>query len=204
MEESSCEYGSESRAETVHAGNCFLPLTHFSIELPVAGGEVSKFFLFLGGCIYLYKIYTKEVTLDRFEKLALCYLAVSLLWQILCTVIGVLEYSYYDIIYLEQMDKLRYLLQNLKQTGIHIEEMAAIKTWFLLRFIKDCVLHVFFSYGASLWIYHLYKKYRTDTEKQNALVSHVTVAVSVLCLFLITYSVFETGYLRAASFARIY
>ena len=178
----------------------FLPLTNFRIELPVGGGEVSRLFLFLGGCIYLYKIYTKQVTLDRFEKLALYYLAVSLLWQIICTVIGVLEYDYYDIIYLEQMDKLCYLLYNLKQTGIHVEEMAAIKTWLLLRFIKDCVLYVFFSYGASLWIYHLYKEYKTDTEKQNALVSHVTAAVSVLCLLLITYSVVETGYLQGSKF----
>ena len=136
----------------------FLPLNHFCINLPVAGGVVSRVFLFFGVCIYLYKIFTKKVILDHFEKLALYYLAVTLLWQIICTVIGVLEYSYYDLIYLEQMDKLRYLLQNLEQTGIHVEEMTAIKIWLMLRFIKDCILHMFYSLSNLFTLFKYIKR----------------------------------------------
>ena len=178
----------------------FLPITHFSVSLPLVDRTISLIFVFLGMSISLYKVYKKNIVPDRFEKAAFCFLAVSLLWQVLCTVIGILEYSYYDIIYLEQMEKLRYLLQNLAQTGIRLEELTAIKIWLGLRFVKDCVLNVLFTYGTSLWIYHLYKDYSTDTEKSSALVSHVTAAVSVLCLILITYSVFVTGYLRGSKF----
>ena len=178
----------------------FLPINHYPVDFPIIGGVLSWLFVFSGICIYTYKIYIKKVILDDFEKMAICYMAVYFLWQCLCTVIGILEYNYYDMIYLEQMDKLRYLLQNLRQIGINVPELTAIKVWLGMRFLKDCFLNMFFTYGVSLWIYHMYKDYKTASEKSERVLSHVTLAVSTLCILLISYSVFEVGYLRGSGF----
>lgn len=174
----------------------FIPINHFIVELPIVGGDVSKLFALLGICIYMCKICMKKAELDSFERFALFYLAVYFLWQCLCTTVGILEYEYYDLIYLEQMDKLRYLLQNLRQTGMDINELTAMKVWLWVRFLKDCLFNTLLSYGISIWIYHLYKEYKAKDEKYETLFTHITFAVSVLCLALITYSVFEIGYLR--------
>lgn len=178
----------------------FIPINHFVVEFPIVGGDISKLFALLGVCTYLGKICIKKAALDSFERFALFYLAVYFLWQCLCTTIGILEYEYYDMIYLEQMDKLRYLLQNLRHTGLDIDELTAMKVWLWVRFLKDCISNTLLSYGVSIWIYHLYKEYKTKDEKCETIFSHITFAVSVLCLALITYSVFEVGYLRGNKF----
>ena len=178
----------------------FIPINHFVVEFPIVGGDISKLFALLGVCTYLGKICIKKAALDSFERFALFYLAIYFLWQCLCTTIGILEYEYYDMIYLEQMDKLRYLLQNLRHTGLDINELTAMKVWLWVRFLKDCISNTLLSYGVSIWIYHLYKEYKVKDEKYETLFSHITVAVSVLCLALITYSIFEVGFLRGSKF----
>ena len=119
----------------------FIPINHFIVEFPIVGGDISKLFALLGICIYMCKICMKKAELDSFERFALFYLAVYFLWQCLCTTIGILEYDYYDIIYPEQMDKLRYLLQNLRQTGMDIDDLTAMKVWLWVRFLKDCLFN---------------------------------------------------------------
>ena len=104
------------------------------------------------------------------------------------------------MIYLEQMDKLRYLLQNLHRMGMDINELTAMKVWLWVRFLKDCLSNTLLSYGVSIWIYHLYKEYKAKDEKYETLFSHITFAVSVLCLALIAYSVVEVGFLRGSKF----
>ena len=178
----------------------FIPINHFIVEFPIVGGDISKLFALLGICIYMYKICMKKAELDSFERFALFYLAVYFLWQCLCTTIGILEYEYYDIIYPEQMDKLRYLLQNLRQTGMDIDDLTAMKVWLWVRFLKDCLFNTLLSYGVSIWVYHLYKEYKVKDEKYETLFTHITFAVSVLCLALIAYSVVEVGYLRGNKF----
>lgn len=178
----------------------FIPFNHFIIEFPLVGGDISKLFVLVGVCTYLGKICVKKAVLDSFERFALFYLTVYFLWQCLCTTIGILEYEYYDMIYLEQMDKLRYLLQNLRLIGLDINELTAIKVWLWMRFLKDCISNTLLSYGVSIWIYHLYKEYKAKDEKYETLFSHITFAVSVLCLALIAYSVVEVGYLRGSKF----
>ena len=178
----------------------FIPFNHFIVEFPIVGGDISKLFALVGVCTYLGKICIKKAVLDSFERFAFFYLAVYFLWQCLCTTIGILEYEYYDMIYLEQMDKLRYLLRNLRHTGLDINELTAMKVWLWVRFLKDCISNTLLSYGVSIWIYHLYKEYKAKDEKYETLFSHITFAVSVLCLALIAYSVVEVGFLRGSKF----
>ncbi len=47
----------------------FLPISNFSFELPVVGKVVSRWFIFLGISIYLYRLFINEIQIDKFEKL---------------------------------------------------------------------------------------------------------------------------------------
>ena len=174
----------------------FLPVNHFRIDMPFIGTALSKFFILAGIAVYILKLYVGKLKLTRFEQFAAFYLFVLLLWQCLCTVIGIQEFDYYSLVSLEQMDKLRYFLQTLRDYGLAVTDIAAIKVWLCLRFLKDCLLYVVFSYGVSLWVYHLYHEKATCLETfRTVAFSHLTLSITVLCLIMTTYSIIEIGYL---------
>ena len=178
----------------------FLPINNFSVKLPLVGGAVSKGFIFIGFIVLIYDLFIKKYQLDEFERLCLYYLLACYLWQCLCTIIGIQEYEYNEMLYLEQMDKLRYLLQFLWRNGWSINDISAIKIWLTLRCFKDCAFNVLFSYGIVLWIYHIYKNIQLKSIKISTVITHVITSVSILCVVLISYSIFEIGYLRGNQF----
>ena len=174
----------------------FLPVTHFRIDMPLIGTALSKFFILAGIILSVLKLTVGNLKSTRFERFAFFYLLVFLLWQCLCTVIGIQDFDYYDLVSLDQMDKLRYFIQTLRYNGIPVTDIVAIKVWLCLRFLKDCLLYVIFSYGVSLWVYHLYQdKDRCFKGSRSLAISHFTIAITVLCLIMTVYSIIEVGYL---------
>ena len=174
----------------------FLPINHFRIDMPFIGTALSKFFILAGIALYILKLCVGNLKLTRFDRFSFFYLFVFLLWQCLCTVIGIQEFDYYSLISLDQMDKLRFFIQSLRNNGLPVTDIAAIKVWLCLRFLKDCLLYVLFSYGISLWVYHLYQNKGTSPETSRTIASsHLTLSVTVLCLIMTAYSIIEIGYL---------
>lgn len=174
----------------------FLPINHFRIDIPFIGTVLSKIFILAGMLLYFIKLVNSKQKLNSFERFSFFYLLVFFLWQCLCTVIGIQEFDYYALVSLEQMDKLRYFTQTLQSSGLPVTDVMAIKIWLCLRFLKDCLLYVIFSYGVSLWVFQMYKEEKTHPDAAwTAVLSHLVLAVTVLCLTMTAYSIIEIGYL---------
>ncbi len=176
----------------------FLPINHFRIDFPLISTVLSKLFILAGITLYVLKLVSGKCKLTCFERFAFFYLLVFFLWQCLCTVIGIQEFDYYSLISLDQMDKLRFFVQTLQNNGLSVSDVMAIKVWLCLRFLKDCLLYVIFSYGVSLWVYRLYQKEVCPDTSQSIVFSHLTLAVTILCLIMTAYSIVEIGYLSGS------
>lgn len=178
----------------------FFPITNFRITLPITDKVLSGFFLLIGLAISLYKLFLEQDKLDKFERFSLFYLLAYFVWQCICCIVGVQEYAYYHLINLEQMDKLRVLLQELFRIGINFSDLTAIKAWFILVFIKSCIWNLFLTYSISFWVYHIYTKIKDSRKRIKRIFDDLIMAVTVLCIVLIIYSFFEIGYLRGNQF----
>lgn len=178
----------------------FLPLNHFRISFPIVGSILSYLFLLLGILFFAYKVITGKEKLESDERFFAYFLGVFMLWKCICSILGIYEYNYNHLIWVEQIDKLKYLLQTFYNFGFEIDDIIALKAWIGIRAVKNSILDIFLTYGVSLWVYHIYKHERKKTGKETFFFSHVIFAISVLCMVLIAYSFFETGYLMGSRF----
>lgn len=181
----------------------FLPIIQFRVYIPIAGQVLSNFFCLLGIIIFIYEVIVGNEKLDKHELFFLYYLIVFFLWQCLSGVIGILEYEYYHLICLEQMDKLHNLLQSLHSFGISIRDLTAIKIWLSMQVIKVSLIRLFFTYGISFWIFHIGKNVKNDSNDSktvDVVFSNFVFAISILYMALVSYSVLEMGYLRGNRF----
>ena len=178
----------------------FLPINRFCISIPIVEANIAHLFLLTGELFFVYKVIAgKEKLLDT-ERYFFCFLGVFTLWKCICSVLGIYEYSYYDLIRMDHFGKLNYLLQYLHSFGFEPDKIIAFKIWFGIRSVIMCITDMFLTYGVSAWVYHLYKSGSEEQEKRTLFFSHVLFAVCVLCLALITYSVVEIGYLRGSQY----
>jgi hypothetical protein len=156
--------------------------------LSAIGGHLSYYPIFLGILLWFYEILKKgEIDIN---KKFIRYFSIYILWQIICTIIGLITYKYYNLIDLSQMDKLRVILDWTCRHNIYIEDGCAIKLWLGIRFIKDIVKDNFFYLGVSLWICHLYKN------NWRGAFSDIKKVVVLLVICMCCYSVVEIGFLR--------
>ena len=121
-----------------------MPIDHFRIDFPLIGAVLSKLFILAGIVLYFFKVVNGNRKLTRFERFAIFYLLCFFIWQCLCTVIGIQDFNYYSHVSLNQMDKLRYFIQTLKNSGFPVTDITAIKVWLCLRFLKDFLLYSVF------------------------------------------------------------
>lgn len=121
------------------------------------GASLVSYPLFLGIMVGLVNMY-KARQWYIIPKKYCSFITLFFCWNIICIVIGVLVYPFYNTINMGQSDKLTFLLQALAARGIMIDETLALKGWLIIRIVKDSFLTILFSFGGSLWIYSLYHR----------------------------------------------
>lgn len=166
-----------------------LPLTVFPKAhlLSVIGNNLVVYPLMMGIILWVVES-IKNNHFDVNHKY-LRYVLIYVLWQLLCTAIGLVTYDYNKLLSLEEMDKLSRVLEFCNQYGIKMQEMFAIKLWLFLRFTKDVIKDAIVSLGTILWIIHLFRN------KGAQGFQFVRKAVLVLTIIMCSYSIIEVGFL---------
>ena len=166
-----------------------LPFWHMPFNLPITGGDLLHFCLYLGLLLCLIKQYLFPRILTEFEKRGLLLILSIFLWNSICSILGVWDYPYYNMVDLMQMDKFKSLYDTLNLSKYGINDLTAIKFWLSVRTLRTSFFNIINTYAISVWIYLLYY----DSEKE--LKSDIKIGVITLLVLMSLYSVFETGYL---------
>lgn len=170
-----------------------LPLNYVPHKFTIIsiGNNLAVYPLIFGIICFIYENKSKKIA----NRVYLLYFLIYIVWQLLCTAIGVINYKYINLIDIHQISKLCILLKYIRHYNIYLENNTLIKTWFVIRFFKDIIKHCFIIFGIPLWIYYLYH----DNFKLGF--SDIRRAVLAMILIMCCYSVIEMFYLRGYLFA---
>ena len=159
-----------------------------AITVSGIGQNLLYYPLILGIICFAYECWQrKKIDIPR-KYLMFSY--IYIIWQCICTIIGILTYEYYELIDLNQLRKLKLLLMLLSDYDIFLSEIMAIKGWLILRFIKDILKNNILIFGCVFLIYHLYH----ENWRQGFL--DIRRAFLGLVGVLSCYSLIEIAYLR--------
>ncbi|WP_455049142.1 O-antigen ligase family protein [Mitsuokella sp.] len=111
-----------------------------------------------------------------------------LLWTILTNILGIINYKYFAYINLVGMDGFKNLYNNLSEI-FPVNELLAIKSWMIIKGIKNAILTVLYTYFISFWTYHIYFH---DWKKSF---HDIRLALFIVCTIMSVYSLFEIHYL---------
>jgi len=167
----------------------FLPLNSIPkrFALPGIGGDLSNYFFILGMMLLAYEYWKFGFNIERNAKI---FFVMYIGWQVICLAHGILSYEYNELLTLEQIPKLEFILSKLTSYGINIEELIAIKAWLFLRFCKNIILLNNGVFLLCFYVYHLYKNDFTSAFND--------VRKAIVCLFILmgSYSVIELAWLK--------
>lgn len=178
----------------------FMPISNMPVTIPLVGRALSSLFLLIGLFCYIYKVGTRKENIGNIEKFFLYYLLIVFLWKCICSILGVVNFHYYNLVWLEHIAKLRSLLQTFQGFDFNVSDIAALKIWIGIRTFKNCILRVLLTYGISVWVFHLYQNNKQYYSRKYTFLIQASYAVLILCFVMIVYSVFEIGYLRGNLF----
>lgn len=166
-----------------------LPFRHLSILLPLVGNDLMQLFIYAGLllCLIDHYLFPKKYTVIK--KQGLLFLVAVLVWGLLCTVIGIMDYPYFSQIDLLQMDKFKNVYDTILARTNMVNELTAMKVWLFIKAVRGSVFEIINTYLISLWIYSLYH------DKAKVLLKDVSMAVVFLVFIMSAYSVIEVGYL---------
>lgn len=173
-----------------------LPFRHLPVSLPLVGGDFMQLFIYAGFffCLVDHYLFPKKYTV--IEKQGLLFLATIILWNILCTIVGISDYPYYNQMDLLQMDKFKNVYDTILVKTIAISDLTAIKLWLSIKAVRTSIFNVINTYLTAFWIYALYH------EKKQVLIEDACKAVTILVIVMSLYSIVEVGYLTGNDFCR--
>lgn len=170
-----------------------LPFTAFILSVPGLGNSISEWMLVIGMIHVAYEIIIKKESLIATEKMFLKYIFLGIIWSMICTIVGIIQFPYTEELTDALNQKVPHILQSIRYQG---NDIFIDKLWLSINFVKRAVFGVIFSYGISLWGYHVYRG------KKELLLNHTILAVQILTVICITYSMIEIGYLCGSSACR--
>ena len=110
-------------------------------------------FIYTLYCQYKYK--NVLVNFDKFIKFTIVYLG----GICLSTIIGVIDYPYYDLIInapVVQIEKLQIVIGVLNKFGINTDEQVLTIFWIAIRSLKNIIFEFIYTFGSSYMIYCWY------------------------------------------------
>lgn len=168
----------------------FLPLNSIPkrFAIPGIGGDLSNYFFILGMILLAYEYWKFGFKIERKAKI---FFVTYIGWQVICLAHGLLSYEYNELLTLEQIPKLEFILSKLASYGINdIEELTAIKAWLFLRDSKNILLLNNIVFMMCFYIYQIYKDDFTNA------FNDVRKAVIYLVSLIGTYSAIELLWLK--------
>ena len=169
-----------------------LPITGLPQKFSIPGIGNNPFI-----CFFLLGFFFHLLEVVRFKKntnkLIYQFIGIFIGWQILCLVIGLINYEYVDLLQVEKMERLGKVVLTLERYGIEISLLTAAKVWMFFRFSKDIFLGYTLTFLLAYWIFSLYegnlKKAFTDIRK--------SLLILAICMGI--YSVIELSWLKLHS-----
>lgn len=167
----------------------FLPITTLPqrFALSSIGLVLSYYPTLIGIFIFISQLYKRKV---KIEKRFIIFLVSYFIWQVICSFNGVINYEYYNLIQLEQMENLSIILLYLKNHGVLLDESIAIKVWLFGRMLKDSLRDILFGYFVSIWIMTLYRNNWKECFK------NIRFGILILTIIFCCYSIIEVVYLN--------
>ena len=166
-----------------------LPLTTIpkAVQIPGLGSSLSDYFFVVGFLLIMYEFVKYKFVIDKRIKY---FFIIYVLWQIICLIHGLYIYQFNELLTLDQISKLEFILNKLNFFGIVIDELLAVKCWLFIRFTKDII---FFNNEIFLVLFYIYHLYRSNFNK-----GFYDIRRAILCLILIMgiYSFIELLWLK--------
>lgn len=137
-------------------------------------------------CQYKYKNVLKDT--KQFLKYILAFISIMLL----STVVGLLNYPYYDLVLngpVNQIEKLPKVLAFCQAHGVDVDSKLLMQAWIIARQFKGVLMEAFWCFGGAYIIYCWYK----DDWQQAVDILIKSLIASFTVLFL--YGAVEVAYL---------
>ena len=172
------------------------------IQMNFIGGPVGgklEFYPLMAAFIYSfycqYRYHNVFVDFKVFCKYAAIFVGIMML----ATIVGLINYPYYDLILngpADQIEKLPKVMSFLQVHGILVEQKHLMQAWLIAREIKGVLLEAFWCLGGAYLVYAWYKD-----EWSQALRLAVR-AVTCSCCVLFVYAIAEVLYLAGNETAK--
>ena len=173
-----------------------IPFTTFpkAMTLPVIGQNLAYYPLLAGGILWGIEVCRSKNS--RISKKYEYYFLVFIGWQLLCTIIGFINFKYFDLFDLSTLEKVQPIVQMLQTNGISINENYVLRIVQLGRILKGVFVNNFWTFGAALWVYHLYAN-----DWKMAIRDLKKAALTLICL-LGAYSLIEITYFMGSPISK--
>lgn len=158
--------------------------------IPSIGGDLASYFMLLGVALLVYEYFKYGFKIERNVKI---FFVAYMGWQMICLAHGLYTYEYNELLTLDQIPKLQFLLGKLVGFGMVLPELLAIKVWLFIRFCKNILLLNNDVFVVAYYVYHVYygafEQCVKDLQK---------AAVILVCIMGV-YSVVELAWLKTGA-----
>lgn len=165
------------------------------IQMNFIGGPVGgklEFYPLMAAFIYSFYCQYRYRNVFVDFKVFCKYAAIFVGMMMLATIVGLIDYPYYDLTLngpADQIEKLPKVMSFLQAHGIFVEQKHLMQVWLIVREIKGVLLEAFWCLGGAYLVYAWYKD-----EWSQALRLAVR-AVTCSCCVLLVYAIVEVLYL---------
>lgn len=168
-------------------GLFFIPITNgFSSKVHFLD-DPFHFFIYLGIYLIIFESIRYRVSISR---MAMIFIIVFTIWQIICLILGLYAFPYFDEMNPNQFSNLQSTINKWNNWGIPLNTIDAENLAFLTKGIKTIIIKSNRLFYIAFYIYHLYKN---DFKKGFQDFRFVVLLISIIMGL---YSVIELAWLK--------
>lgn len=135
-------------------GLFFIPITNGLSSKVYFLDDPFHFFLYLGFYIIIFEIIKYRVSIPR---KAVIFIVIFTIWQILCLILGLYAFPYFDEMNPNQFSNLQSTINKWNTLGIPLATIDAERLAFFTKGIKTIIVKSNRIFYISFYVYHLYK-----------------------------------------------
>lgn len=151
------------------------------------GQNLIGYFFLIALALLIYEFFKYRFYIP---KRAIQFICIYSIWQCVCLAIGLYTYQYDNLLTIDQIPKLEWLLVKLKGYGIALPEMLSIKWWLFGRTVKGIIVLDNVIFVSMFYVYHLYRSnFRKAFEDLRK-------AITILVILMGLYSFVELCWLK--------